>query len=103
MENKILLNEKDLTYAQIVCSSIENADIRNRAVANVIAARTAYRYFEGMQYDVDCESGLHNIPQIMDEEDISDIYVNGAYVDVRVYFSKDELCVPKSHFDKGIE
>ena len=103
MDNELVLNEKDLSYAQVTCATIDDVSLRNKAVANVIAARTAFRYFMERQYQVDSESGLHNIPQFIAAEDISDIYVNGAYIDVRVYFSQDEISVPKSHFDKGIE
>ena len=101
MENELVLNEKDLAYAQSLCASIAESETRNRAVANVIAARVATNYFEN-EYNVDCETGLHNIPLIVGDIDMSDIYVNGSYIDVRVYFTSEEVCVPKLHFDLGI-
>ena len=98
----ILINDNDLESAKLVCSSILDTQVRNRAVANVVAAEVASRFFDKEVYDIDIETGLHNISKILEQVDISDIYVNGSYVDVRVYFNDDEISIPKSHYDMGI-
>ena len=97
----ITILEDDLVSAQTLCASISDANIRERAVANIVGAKIASRFFEE-SYNADSESGLHNMAKILEKFDISDIYVNNSYIDVRVYFTEDELCVPKSHFDTGI-
>ena len=102
MDNNIIIRENDIELAQNICNAITDDNVRNRAVANIVASVIASRFFEAEQYDVDIESGLHNIGKILEDIDISDIYINGSYVDVRVYFSEDELCVPKKHFNDGL-
>ena len=97
----IIIFDTDLEIAQALCSTISDSAIRNRAVANIVGAKIASRFFEE-NYAVDSESGLHNIPSILEKYDISDIYVENSYIDVRVYFNEDELCVPKQHFDAGV-
>lgn len=101
MDN-IIIEGNDLELAQTLCSAISETDSRNRAVANVVGARIASKYFNTDVYDVDTDTALHNVAIINQAYDISDIYINNAYVDVRVYFSAEELCVPKSHFEKDI-
>ena len=97
----ITILEDDLLSAQALCTSISDTNIRERAVANIVGAKIASRFFEE-SYNADSETGLHNMVKILEKFDISDIYVNNSYIDVRVYFTEDELCVPKSHFDTGI-
>ena len=99
--DNITIFEEDLESAQMLCGSISDTKIRNRAVANIVGAKIASRFFDN-NVQTDSETGLHNIAGILERVDISDLYVNNSYIDVRVYFNNDELCVPKSHFDLGI-
>ena len=98
----ITIYEKDLLVAQRICASIPDSERRNKAVANVIAAKIAAEYFDSSNYDVDTQTGLHNIAPISEQYEIADLYVNEAYIDVRVYFSDEEMSVPKVHFDADI-
>jgi len=100
--NVITIDAKYIEIAQNLCSSISNDNLRSRAVANVLAAKLAESYFSSKNYDTDAETGLHNIPKITENLDIADIYVNGSYVDVRLYFSSNEISVPKYHFDLNV-
>ena len=92
----------DIEIAQNICSSISDGSMRNRAVANVLAVKLAERYFNSNNIQSDALTGLHKIQKVIENIDIADIYLNGAYIDVRVYFSNDELSIPKFHFDLGI-
>ena len=98
--DNFLINESDLNIAQKICNSIENGDIRNRAVANVLASEISQKYFEDI--DLDIKSGIHNVIDIIEKFDISDIYIDGNYIDVRLFFEGNDLCVPKIHFDMDI-
>lgn len=98
--DSFLIEEFDLDYAKNICKLIENPDIRNKAVANVAAASFAKKYFQDCE--VDTESGLHNVCQVLENIDISDIYIKDNYIDVRLYFNDNELFVPKSHFDNNL-
>ena len=101
-DNIIAIYDKDLAHAQNICAAITDTEKRNRAVANVVAAKIASGYFIKQNFKIDVESGLDNITPFVENFDGSDVYVNDFYVDVRVYFSDEELCVPKMHFDYGI-
>ena len=99
--DNFLIEERDLELARDICKYIENPVIRNRAVANAIAGNVAEKYFT--EIEIDTASGLHNISYVLNNLEISDIYINNCYIDVRLYFNDNELCVPKILFDKGIE
>ena len=100
--DNFLIEEREIEFAQNVCKLISYANTRNRAVANAFGASIAEKFFDKNSYKVDNISGLHNIGQILDEFDISDIYINNSYIDVRLFFNEDELSVPKSHFDNNL-
>lgn len=95
-----LIEETDFIPAREICRYIENPEIRNRATANSTAALIAKKYFE--ECDIDTNTGLHNVAQVLEDIELSDIYINDNYIDVRLYFNDNELCVPKSHFDRNI-
>ena len=98
--DNFLIEESDLELARDICKFIENPDIRNRAVANAVAGNIAKKYFT--EVEVDTKSGLHNISYVLKNLEIADIYINNCYIDVRLYFNENEICVPKSLFDKGV-
>lgn len=102
MDTNIIIEEKDLALAQTLCASISDTENHNRAIANILGTAIASRYFDPDVYNIDIENSLCKIPKVNEEFNISDLYVNNTYVDVRVYFNEEELCVPKLHFDNGI-
>lgn len=100
--DNFLIEENDIELAQTTCKLIENSDIRNRAVANVIAANIAEKFFDKEQYKIDTTSGLHNISNVLEKIDISDIYINNSYIETRIYFNDEELSIPKYNFDNKL-
>lgn len=98
--DNFLIEENDLDIAKDVCKLINDDSIRNRAAANVASAGFAKKYFE--DFEVDTASGLHNIYQVLEDIDISDVYIKNNYIDVRLYFNENELYVPKAHFDNKL-
>jgi hypothetical protein len=97
---KILIEDTDLVSVRNICQYIDNPRLRNRAVANVTGTVLASKYF--LDYDVDTNSGLHNICKVLEDIEISDIYVNGNYIDVRLYMHENELSIPSSHFERNL-
>ena len=97
-----LIESSDIELAQNICKLISDTGVRNRAVANALAAGIAVRYFEDDKYKAEAESGLHNIGRVLEYIDISDLYVNNCYIDARVFFSDDELSVPAAHFNDNL-
>lgn len=98
--NNFLIEETDLELARDICKDIEAPEIRNRAMANALASDIASKYFA--EIDVDTDTGLHKISRVLNDIDIADIYIKDNYIDVRVYFNENELCVPKTHFDNDL-
>lgn len=98
--DNFLIEDSDLELTKKICNNIEDSNTRNRAVANVLAADIAKKYFT--EIDIDTDSGLHKIPFVLNKLDIADIYVKDSYIDVRIYFEDNELFVPKDHFDRGL-
>lgn len=96
------IDAKDIEYAQDACKYISSPDVRNRAVANSLAANIAEKFFDKDNFSVDTESGLHNISIVLEDINIADIYVNNFYIDVRVYFHDSEMRIPKEHFTNNI-
>ncbi len=92
-----LIEHGYIENAQSVCGCIDNPLIRNRSVANNLAANISAKYFDDI--NVDTISGLHNIFYVLNDIEISDIYINNNYIDVRIYFHNENILVPKSHFD----
>ena len=85
--------------AQARCAGFSNKDIRNKAVANAFGARIAKKFFEETGKEIDIENSLQYVEDIVAKQDISDVYVNGHYIDVRLYFNDDEICIPAQHFN----
>ena len=100
MDNNFVIDNDYINSAQEICRFIDNNFVRNRAVANVFAAKIAKEFFS--ELEIDCSTGLHNIYKVLEIYDISDVYVKNNYIDIRVYTDENELCVPKIHFDYGI-
>lgn len=100
MNSNFLIEDNDLGLAKDVCKYISDELLRNRAAANVSAAKIALKFFDNIEVDV--KSGLHNICSVLEDLEISDIYIKGQYIDVRLFFNENELCVPKSHFTRGL-
>ena len=98
--DNFLIEESDLELAKDICKTLDDSDIRNRAVANALAADIASKYFT--EVEVDTSSGIHKIAQVLNDLDIADVYVKDTYIDVRIYFENSELCIPKSHFDRNV-
>ena len=100
--DNFLIDNSDIEMAQNICKMITNTEVRNRAVANAIAGSIAAKFFDTEKYDVDSESGLHNIGTVLEDIDISDIYINGNYFDARVFFNEEEMSIPAAHFKNNL-
>lgn len=96
----VFIEENVLEQAREICGYISDVEVRNKAVANVLALKLSEKFFTSQDLDVD--SGIHNVYKLLESWDISDIYVNGAYIDVRICFDENDLYVPKRHFDRDL-
>ena len=98
--DNFLIENNDVMLAQDAVNDITDSSIRSRAAANVLSAFLAPKYFTDTNIDIN--SGIHNVVKVLKDIDVSDIYIKGNYIDVRIYFNDNELFVPKSHFEIGM-
>lgn len=99
----ILIEDNIIESAQKMCLSIDDINVRNRAVSNIISAGMVKNIFENENIDVDIESGIHNLDIVLKDIDIADVYINNTHADVRFYFEDEQPRVPKCHFEYNIE
>ncbi|MCQ2740339.1 MAG: hypothetical protein MJ237_08985 [bacterium] len=98
--DNLLIDMSDIKDARLICNGIDDDLKRQRAVANVLAAKLAKEYFGGVHLDI--ESGIHNVYQVLSGFDISDIYLNNHYINVRVHFCDNDLCISQKDFELEI-
>ena len=96
----IFISEQTIEEIKENCSSIKDSTLRCKAAARVFASNVAKMFFENNE--LDCESGIHNIPEVISDIEISDVYIRNCYIDVRFYFHSNELCVPVSLFKRNL-
>lgn len=100
MNSTFLIENDILEQAQEITKYISEDFSRDKATANAFAAIIAKKFFEDTE--VDTESGLYKNPTLLENLEIADIYIKNNYIDVRIYFNDNELCVPISHFEHDI-
>ena len=99
--DNFLIEESDLEQAKDICKYIKDSEARSRAVASALAADVSGKYF--VEIEPDIKTGIHNIAKILESLEISDIYLNGNYIDVRLYFENGEMTIPKYNFDNDLQ
>mgnify|MGYP006916086224 CR=1 FL=1 len=100
--DNIAIQNTDIEQARDICSAISDSDVRNISVANVLAANLAGKILSNEEFDVDTDSGIHNFAEVLKEVDISDIYINGKYVDVRLCIDDGVPSIPTETVKNGV-
>ena len=98
--DNFLIESSDIDVVKELCACIDQTDKRSAAVANMLAAEISKKYFT--EIELDDVTTLHEIPQVLEDIEISDIYIKNNYIDVRLYFDNQSLFIPKSHFENEI-
>ena len=98
--DNFLIENSDLDIVREFCACINDSNKRSCAVSNKLAAEIAKKYFT--EIELDPVTSLHEIPQVLEKIEVSDIYIKNNYIDVRLYFEDEPLFIPKSHFDNNM-
>lgn len=98
-DSSIKIEEDDLQDAKLSSLDFSNTTTRKRAFLNVLGARLAMKMLFSQKIDATNLYSLYTIHNVLSELDIADIYVQGIKIDVRVVFDKEEIFIPKSHFE----
>ncbi len=98
-DSSIKIEEDDLQDAKLSSLDFGATTTRKRAFLNVLGARLAMKMLFSQKIEATNLYSLYTIHKVLEELDIADIYVDGIKIDVRVVFDKEEIFIPKSHFE----
>lgn len=98
-DSSIKIEEDDLQDAKLSSLDFGATTTRKRAFLNVLGARLAMKMLFSQKVEATNLYSLYTIHNVLRELDIADIYVQGIKIDVRVVFDKEEIFIPKSHFE----
>lgn len=99
---KLKIDEKSYGYAKIYASLLSDEFQRKRAYASILALYAFLNTLEKTPYEIQKAMTLFRNPVINEQYEISDLYVNGWHLDVRVVTGGDAVLIPKVHFDADI-
>lgn len=100
--NNVVLEESELLSVQSRCGSIEDEDIKTQAIKNMLGVKVFKSIFNDSDADIDTETSLSALMPYTLDLNVSDIYINGSYVSVKLYLEADEMTVPKVDFETGL-
>lgn len=101
-KKSIKIEKEDLKDAKLSSVDFKDENIKRRAFMNVLGARLAIKMLFSKKIKANNVYSLYTINNILKGIDISDIYFDGIKIDVRLVFNKDEIFIPKSHFEYGL-
>lgn len=98
-KNVVKIEEEDLKDAKL--SSMDYADeaTKKRAFINVLGARLAIKMLFSKKIEANNVYSLYTIHSLLEDLDIADVYYEGIRIDVRLVFNRNEIFIPKSHFE----
>ena len=99
---KLNVDEKIHSYARIYSSLLKDEFQRKRSYASLVALYSFVELLEQSPYSVQKSMTLFKNPQLNEQYEISDLYVNGWHIDVRVVTGGDAVLIPKTHFENDI-
>lgn len=98
-DSVINIEEDDLQDAKLSTIDFVDKTTRKRAFLNILGARLAMKMLFSQKIEATNLYSLYTIHNVLEELDIADIYFNGIKIDVRMVFDKEEIFIPKSHFE----
>lgn len=96
------IDEKAHGYAKIYASLLKEEYQRKRAYASIAALYSFIDILEKNPCEIQKSMTLFRNPQINEQYEISDLYVNKWHLDVRVVTGGDAVLVPKIHYESNI-
>ncbi len=99
---QLTIDEKAYGYAKIYASLLSDEFQRKRAYASILALYSFLNTIEKTSYQIQKSMTLYRNPLINEQYEISDLYVNGWHLDIRVVTGGDAVLIPKIHYDADI-
>ena len=98
----VKIEKDDLTDAKLSSAGFLDDKTKKRAFMDVLGARLAIKMLFSKKIEANNVYSLYTIQNVLKELDIADIYFNGIKIDVRLVFNKEEIFIPKSHFQYSL-
>lgn len=101
-KNIIKVEKEDLQDARLSAIDFEDIRTKKRAFVNVLGARLAMKMLFSKKIEANNVYSLYTIRCLLEELDISDIYLNDTKIDIRLVFDRKQIFIPKSHFEYNL-
>lgn len=98
----IKIDGDDIKDARLSSAGFTDSATKKRAYMNVLGARLAMKMLFSQKIEANNLYSLYTIHSVLEELNISDVYYNSIRMDVRLVFDKNQIFVPKSHFEYGL-
>jgi len=95
----IKIAEDDLKDAKLSSMDYSEDSVKKRAFIDVLGARLAMKFLFSQKIEANNIYSLYTIHNVLEELDLSDIYYQGIKIDVRLVFDKNEIFIPRKHFE----
>ncbi|MFA7659330.1 MAG: hypothetical protein WCY19_07840 [Candidatus Gastranaerophilaceae bacterium] len=95
----VKIAEDDLKDAKLSSIGFADESTKKRAFIDVLGARLAMKLLFSQKIEANNLYSLYTIHNVLEDFDLADIYYQGIKMDVRLVFNKDEIFIPKTHFD----
>jgi len=95
----IEIDEDDLKDANLSVADFVDKKNKKRAFVDVLGARLAMKMLFEQKIEANNLYSLYSIQSVLEEFDLSDIYLDGIKIDVRLVFNRNEIFIPKTHFE----
>ncbi len=101
-KNIIKIDDDDIKDARLSSIDFVDESTKKRAFINVLGARLAMKMLFSKKIEADNVYSLYTIHNVLEELDIADIYIQDIKIDIRLIFDKEQIFIPKSHFQYDI-
>lgn len=98
-KDTIKIEKEDLKDAKLSSIDFLDENTKKRAFIDILGARLAMKMLFSKKIQADNVYSLYTINNVLEELDIADIYFEGVKIDVRLVFDRNEIFIPKSHFE----
>lgn len=102
-KNIVKIEEEDLKDAKLSSMDFKDEVTKKRAFIDVLGTRLAMKFLFSKKINANNIYSLYTIHNVLEEIDIADIYFEGIKLDIRLVFKREEIFIPKSHFENNLQ
>ena len=99
---KLLIDKRAYSYAKIYSSLLSDEYQRKRSYASIVALYAFLNLVEKTPYNIQKSMTLFRNPNVNEQYEITDLYINNWHLDIRILTGGDAVLVPRIHYDCDI-